>query len=74
MHLVYMDRDFNFVRVNEAYAKSCRYEPYEMIGKNYFALYPDKINEAIFRKVQDTGVIAQFCDKPFVFPDQSERG
>ena len=74
MHVVFLDRDFNFVRVNEAYAKTCGYKPEEMIGKNHFDLYPNEENEAIFRRVRDTGVPAQFRDKPFVFPDQPERG
>jgi PAS domain S-box-containing protein len=74
MHLVYLDRDFNFVRVNEAYAKTCGYKPEEMIGKNHFDLYPNEENEAIFRRVRDTGVPAEFHDKPFVFTDQPERG
>jgi PAS domain S-box-containing protein len=73
-HLVYLDRNFNFVRVNEAYAKTCGYRPEEMIGKNHFALYPHKENEAIFARVRDTGIPAEFHDKPFVFPDQPERG
>jgi PAS domain S-box-containing protein len=73
-HLVYLDRDFNFVRVNEAYARTCGYTPQEMIGKNHFALYPHAENEAIFARVRDTGVPVQFRDKPFVFPDQPERG
>jgi PAS domain S-box-containing protein len=74
MHLVYLDRDFNFVRVNEAYAKTCGYKPEEMIGKNHFALYPGEEIEAIFKRVRDTGEAAQFHDKPFVFPDQPQRG
>jgi signal transduction histidine kinase len=45
-----------------------------MVGKNHFDLYPNKENEAIFRKVRDTGVPISFKDKPFVFPDQKERG
>jgi PAS domain S-box-containing protein len=73
-HLVYLDRDFNFVRVNEAYARTCGYTPQEMIGKNHFALYPDAENEAIFARVRDTGVPFEVHDKPFVFPDQPERG
>jgi PAS domain S-box-containing protein len=74
MHLVYLDRDFNFVRVNEAYAKTCGYKPEEMIGKNHFALYPGEEVEAIFKRVRDTGVPVKFHDKPFAFPDQPERG
>ena len=74
IHLVYLDRDFNFVLVNQAYAETCGYKPKEMIGKNHFALYPDEENEAIFRRVRDSGVPASFHDKPFVFPDQPDRG
>jgi len=73
-HLVYLDRDFNFVRVNEAYARTRGYTPEEMIGKNHFALYPHAENEAIFSRVRDTGVPVEVHDKPFVFPDQPERG
>ena len=74
IHLVYLDCDFNFVRVNEEYAKTCGYKPEEMIGKNHFALYPDMENQAIFKRVRDTGVPTQFHDKGFVFPDQPKRG
>ena len=73
-HLVYLDRNFNFVRVNKAYAQTCGYTPEEMIGKNHFDLYPHKENETIFRRVRDTGQPISFKDKPFVFPDQQERG
>ncbi len=73
-HLVYLDRDFNFVRVNETYARACGFRPEEMIGKNYFALYPHAENEAIFARVRDTGEPFEAHDKPFEFPDQPERG
>jgi PAS domain S-box-containing protein len=73
-HLVCLDRDFNFVRVNRTYAATCGYRPEEMIGKNHFALYPHAENEAIFCRVRDTGEPFQFRDKPFEFPDQPERG
>jgi len=72
--LVYLDRDFNFVTVNAAYAAACRMDPDEMIGKNHFALFPHAENEAIFRQVRDTGVAVFYKDKPFEFPDQPERG
>ncbi|MHB9026346.1 MAG: PAS domain-containing protein [Armatimonadota bacterium] len=73
-HLVCLDRAFNFVRVNETYARSCGYRPEEMIGKNHFALYPDAENEAIFARVRDTGEPVVFHEKAFEFPDQPERG
>ncbi len=71
---IYLDRDFNFVRVNESYARTCGYTPEEMIGRNHFDLYPHKENEAIFMQVRDTGEPYEARDKPFVFPDQPERG
>ncbi len=69
-HLVYLDRDFNFVRVNQAYAETCGYTPEEMVGKNHFALCPHPENEEIFRRVLDTGEDASYHDKPFKFSDQ----
>jgi PAS domain S-box-containing protein len=73
-HLAYLDRDFDFVKVNETYARTCGYKPEELIGRNHFALYPNAENEAIFTRVRDTGVPAAFSDKPFEFPNQPERG
>jgi len=72
--LVLLDPQFNFVWVNPAYAEACRRKPEELIGKNHFDLYPHAENEAIFRNVRDTGEEVFFKDKPFVFPDQPERG
>lgn len=72
--LVYLDRDFNFVSVNPAYAEACGMRPEDMIGKNHFALYPHEQNEEIFRRVRDTGEAVFFKDKPFEFQDQPERG
>ncbi len=72
--LVRLDRDFNFVAVNPAYAAACRKRPEELIGRNHFDLYPHAENESIFRRVRDTGEPVFFKDKPFVFPDQPERG
>lgn len=73
-HLAYLDPDFNFVMVNETYAKVCGFQPEEMIGKNHFVLYPDAENEAIFTRVRDTGEPFEIHDKPFEFPDFPERG
>jgi PAS domain S-box-containing protein len=73
-HLAYLDPQFNFVRVNSAYAIGSGYTVEELIGKNHFVLFPDKENQAIFERVRDTGKAVEFRDKPFVFSDQSERG
>ena len=72
--IVYLDKDFNFIRVNEAYAKACGHKPEFFIGKNHFDLYPHKENEAIFKKVVETGEPFSIYAKPFEFPDHPERG
>ena len=72
--LLYLDCDFNFICVNEGYAKACGYRPEEMIGENYFDLFPNPENKAIFTRVRDTGEDYEARDKPFIFPDQPERG
>lgn len=73
-HLAYLDREFNFVCVNETYARTCGYSPKAMIGKNHFDLYPHVENETIFARVRDTGEAVQYLDKPFEFSDKPERG
>jgi PAS domain S-box-containing protein len=73
-HLVYLDRDFNLVRVNETYAAQCGYRPEEMSGKNYFALFPHAENEALFLRVRDTGEPCEVHDQPLTCPGPPERG
>ncbi len=72
--LVLLDSAFNFVWVNDAYAATCQMTRAEMIGKNHFVLYPHADNETIFRRVRDRGEAIFYKDRPFVFPDQPERG
>jgi len=73
-HLVYLDRDFNYIWVNNTYAQSRGYDPDRMVGLNHFDLYPDPENEAIFRQVRDSGQSAEFREKPLEFADHPERG
>jgi len=72
--LAYLDSQFNFVIANSSYVRACGHSEEELIGKNHFDLFPNEENQAIFEKVRDTGIPAQFHDKPFVFADQPERG
>jgi PAS domain S-box-containing protein len=72
--LAYLDRDFSFLRVNAAYARSCRRSPEEFLGHSHFEFFPHEENEAIFRRVRDTGEAVEFREKPFAHPDQPERG
>jgi signal transduction histidine kinase/DNA-binding response OmpR family regulator len=55
MLIAYMDREFNFVRVNMAYANAEGKNVRFFKGKNLFALEPDIEKETIFREVVRTG-------------------
>ena len=70
----YLDKDFNFIRVNRAYAASDDHMPEFFIGKNHVAIYPDKENEAIFRNVVETGEPYTAYAKAFEFAEHPERG
>ena len=72
--VVFLNRDFNFIRVNEAYAKACQREVSEFPGHKHFEFYPHEENEAIFRRVAETKVPYQAIAKPFSFPDHPEWG
>ena len=72
--LVYLDREFNFIRVNTAYAKACGCPEDFFPGKNHFQLYPNAENEAIFREVVKTGNAFMIRAKPFANPGHPEWG
>ncbi|MDI6448971.1 response regulator [Anaerobaca lacustris] len=72
--LAFMDRDFNFVQVNDAYAKVDDKEPEDFVGQNHFALYPDAENQAIFEEVVRTRGPYRALAKPFVYTEHPERG
>ncbi len=69
-----LDPDFNFRWVNRAYADAAGREPDFFMGRNHFDLYPHEENEAIFRRVVETGEPYSVTAKPFEHPDQPERG
>ncbi|HEX9076345.1 MAG TPA: GAF domain-containing protein, partial [Anaerolineae bacterium] len=72
--IAYLDRYFNFIRVNRAYAQADGREPEFYPGKNHFILYPNAENEAIFRSVVETGEPYAVYAKPFENAEHSERG
>ncbi len=73
-HIAYLDSEFNFVTVNSTYAEGSGHTEEELVGKNHFDLFPDEENEAIFKRVRDTGEPVEFKAKPFLFADQPWRG
>ncbi|WP_455211963.1 PAS domain S-box protein [Kaarinaea lacus] len=72
--IAYLDTSFNFIRVNSAYAKADGKPPEYFRGKNHFDLFPNKDNEAIFRKVVDTGEPHFAYAIPFEYEHSPERG
>lgn len=72
--IAYMDRGFNFIRVNRAYAAADGRDERFFIGKNHFDLYPHPENEAIFRRVVETGQPYTAIAKAFQYPEYPERG
>jgi PAS domain S-box-containing protein len=72
--LVILDRKFNFVRVNKAYAEADQRDISEFAGHNHFEFYPHKENERIFKKVVRTKKPYHALAKPFSYPDHPEWG
>lgn len=71
--IVLLDRDFNFLRVNETYARACHRDVSDFPGHNHFAFYPSEARK-IFEEVRATKVRCQVQARPFVFPDHPEWG
>ena len=72
--IAYLDPEFNFIRVNRAYAEIDG-RPQEFFpGKNHFDLYPHEENEEIFGRVVQTGEPYFVYAKAFEHPRQPERG
>jgi len=69
-----LDSQFNFVRVNRAYAEADEREPSFFPGKNHFDLYPNEENEVIFRRVVETGIPSFAYAKPFEYAEHPGRG
>jgi PAS domain S-box-containing protein len=71
--LAFMDKYFNFVRVNEAYARADGKAPEHFVGQNHFVLYPHAENRAIFEQVVRTGQPYFAHARPFRYPDDPQR-
>ena len=74
MAVAYLDRDFNFIRVNRAYAGADGHDEAFFVSKNHFDLYPHPENERIFRRVVETGEAYSTLAKAFEYPERPERG
>ena len=73
-HLAYMDRAFNFIRVNQAYADSTGHPLDYFKGKNYFDMFPHKENQAVFEEVKNTGIASHADAEPLDIPNSPHPG
>ena len=71
--LAFLDKDFNFIRVNEAYAEAGQRDVSEFPGHNHFEFYPSDAKE-IFEEVVRTKKPYQVSARPFVYADHPEWG
>lgn len=53
--IAYLDCQFNFVRVNRAFAESEGREPNFYVGKRYFEIFSNRADRSIFERVLETG-------------------
>jgi PAS domain S-box-containing protein len=72
--IAYLDSQFNFIRVNRAYADADERDKSFFPGKNHFDLFPDEDNKRIFERVRKTGEPHFAYAKPFRYAEHPERG
>ncbi|MFA5834652.1 MAG: PAS domain S-box protein [Bacteroidota bacterium] len=72
--LVFLDKEFNFIRVNDAYAKACQRDVSSFLGHNHFELYPSAELKSQFEQVVLSKTIYHALSRPFTFPDHPEWG
>jgi PAS domain S-box-containing protein len=71
--LAFLDRQFNFVQVNEAYARAEGRTPEFFVHKNYFSLYPSEEDRTLFEHVVQTKQPYQAYAKLFPFSHHPQR-
>ena len=69
-----MDKNFNFIRVNRAYARSTGYNSQNLVGRNHFELFPNPENEAIFHAVVKTGKPFFAYERKFSNTGRADQG
>jgi len=72
--IAFMDAEFNFIKVNDAYAASTGNDPEFFVGKNHFDVYPHEENKRIFQNVVKSGKPYITYGKPFEYPNRPEFG
>ncbi|MFP4497451.1 MAG: PAS domain S-box protein [Vulcanimicrobiota bacterium] len=74
MLVAFMDTNFNFIKVNRAYALSDGKDPGYYVGRNHFDLFPHEENKKIFSRVINEGKPHFASGKSFAYEKSPERG
>ncbi len=69
--IVLLDRDYNFIRVSDAYAHSCQRKVSEFPGNNHFDFYPSPLKDEFDVHKADKSIY-KISERPFTFPDHPE--
>lgn len=71
--LAFMDRDFNFIRVNEAFARIFGREPEDFVSRNYFSFDLNEETRDDFLRVVETRQTFHAFARPFFGLRQSDQ-
>jgi PAS domain S-box-containing protein len=71
--IVFLDKKFNFIRVNDTYARACGRDVREFHGLNHFELYPSSELQVFFQRVVETHIPFEASARPFFYPDHPDR-
>ena len=71
--IVLLDKDYNFIRVSETYAKACQRKSSEFPGHNHFEFYPSDLKDEV-DEAKKGKYIYKKTARAFVFPDHPEWG
>ena len=71
--IVLLDKDYNFIRVSESYAKVCQREVSAFPGHNHFDFYPSALEQEMEPFRREKKIFGRLA-RPFVFPDHPEWG
>lgn len=71
--MAFLDKNFNFIRVNNAYAKADERSPADFMGHNHFEYYPSDV-KPVFEEVVRTKQPYFAVARPFEYAEHPERG
>lgn len=71
--VVILDKDFNFIRVNETYARACSREVADFPGHNHFDFFPSNAKDIFEDTVRTKKAYITYA-RAFSFPDHPEWG